>query len=322
MKMKIRAFAIYIIILSSGLSGCNTGGGNNSSRTIITIFHAGSLSVPIKEIADTYMALNQGIKINLEGAGSVACTRKITELNKPCDIMASADFRIIDELLIPDYTSMNIHFASNSMVIAFTEKSGRSDEIDENNWMSILMDEGIIYGRSDPDSDPCGYRTIMSFKLAEKYYQMNDLVESFLSKDRNMIRPKEVDLIGLLQSNVIDYMFTYMSIARQHNLRYIELPPEVDLSDPDYKDIYESVSVDITGNKPGEFITLYGSEMIYGITILNNAPEKEAAIEFMNYFLGPEGLGIIKDNGQIVLDPLIVNDTTVIPEKLKHVFND
>jgi len=319
--MKINT-SLLLIILFLGIGACNTDGSKGNAKTVITVFHAGSLSVPIKQISDKYMEINPGIKINLEGAGSVACARKITELDKPCDIMASADFRIIDELLIPDHTDMNIHFASNSMVIAFTDESGRYDEINDNNWMDILLDEEIIYGRSDPDSDPCGYRTIMSIKLAEKYYQKNDLAEAFVSKDMNMIRPKEVDLIGLLQSRVIDYMFIYRSVALQHGLKYIELPPEIDLSDSDYKDIYASVSVDITGSKPGESIRLSGSEMVYGITLLKDAPEKMAAIEFLNYILGNEGLGIIKDNGQKVLDPLIVNDMSVIPGDLRPVFND
>ena len=37
--------------------------------------------------------------------------------------------------------------------------------------MDVLMRKDVIYSRSDPDSDPCGYRTIFTFMLAEKYYK-------------------------------------------------------------------------------------------------------------------------------------------------------
>ena len=45
-------------------------------------------------------------------------------------------------------------------------------------------------------------------------------------------------------------MFQYKSVAIQHNLKYIELPDEINLSDPSNAEIYNSVSLDITGKKP------------------------------------------------------------------------
>src|SRR5512138_1457549 len=69
----------------------------------LVIFHAGSLSVPMKEAANAFMKLNPGVKVQLESAGSVASARKITDLNRPCDIMASADYSVIDNMLIPKY---------------------------------------------------------------------------------------------------------------------------------------------------------------------------------------------------------------------------
>jgi hypothetical protein len=74
-----------------------------------------------------------------EAAGSRACARKITDLGKQADVMASADFRVIDNLLMPKYARFNIHFATNEMVIAYTEASRFSHEINRNNWPEILM---------------------------------------------------------------------------------------------------------------------------------------------------------------------------------------
>ena len=137
----------------------------------LIIFHAGSLSVPMKQIAQEYEKRNPGVKIYLESSGSLVCARKITELKKPCDILASSDYYVINKLLVPQYASWSIRFATNEIVIAFLDKSKYSKEINSDNWMDILQRKDVIYSRSDPDSDPCGYRTIFTFMLAEKYYK-------------------------------------------------------------------------------------------------------------------------------------------------------
>lgn len=287
-----------ILVLSLLLS-CS---GDGSGKTRIIVFHAGSLSVPLKEMERKYEKLNPGIDIQLEGAGSVACARKITDLDRECDIMASADYRIIEEMLIPEYTDINIKFASNSMAIAYTDNSRRSDEISLDNWYEILMDKEVIYGRSDPDSDPCGYRSVMTMKLADMFYLRDDITETLLSKDLNMIRPKVVDLVALLETGVLDYFFVYKSVALQHNFKFIDLPEEINLSDPEMNDLYSKVAVDIVGEAPGKYIRMTGGEMVYGITLLNDAPNRDEAIKFLKFFIGQPGREIIVASGQDVLE--------------------
>ena len=297
-------------------------GRSQNEKSKVIIFHAGSLSVPLKQMERRYEELNPGLDIQLEGAGSVACTRKITDLNRDCDIMASADYKVIDALLIPDYCSNNIRFATNAMVIAFTDRSAMADEINAENWPDILLNKDVIYGRSDPDSDPCGYRSVMTMKLADKYYKRTAITEGLLQKDRNMIRPKEVDLVALMQTGVLDYFFTYRSVAQQHKLRYIELPLEINLSDSDYNDIYSGVSVMIKGKSPEEYIEMIGGEMIYGISILDSAPNMDEAVRFMEFFLGEEGRSIIVANGQAEIYPPIANNPLTMPGPLLEFFSE
>lgn len=303
----MKKIAVIIFIIPFILLGCWSGV-NNADKTKVIIFHAGSLSVPLRMMAEEYEKLNPGIDIEMEGAGSIACARKITELDKPCDIMASADYMIIDEMLIPDFASFNIMFASNSMVIAYTEKSIYSGRINSDNWMEILLDEEIIYGRADPDADPCGYRTLFTIKLAEKYYGKPGFSEKMVLKDRNMLRPKGVELIALLETNAIDYAFEYRSVAEQHGLKYLSLPGEINLSEVKWDSLYSTVSVDIKGKRPGDSLTIAGSTMVYGITLIENGPETEAAIDFLKFFIGEKGLSIIENNGQRVISPLTVSD--------------
>jgi molybdate/tungstate transport system substrate-binding protein len=307
-----------IIFLASFVILLFTGCGNSHSGTPkeIIIFHAGSLSVPFKQLKEAYEKKNPGVNILLEPAGSLVCARKVTELKKECDIVASADYLVVDKLLIPDYASWNIRFATNEIVIAYSDKSRYASEIRADNWMDILSKDDVVYARSDPDSDPCGYRTVLMFKLAEKYYHKPGLTDKMVAKNRNYIRPKEVDLIALIESNSIDYMFQYKSVAVQHGLKYIELPDDINLSDPSKEAIYNSVSLDVTGDKPGTKIKVNGDYINYSMTVLNNAPDKDDAIDFLCFMLSDEGMDIFRKNGQDPIIPPITEQPDKLPLRL------
>jgi molybdate/tungstate transport system substrate-binding protein len=310
----MKGLQLLIISLIMTVTSCNTN--QTVKQKELIIFHAGSLSVPFKEMTQEYEKRNPGIKILLESAGSLVCARKVTELKKPCDILASSDYFVINELLIPNYASWGIRFATNEIVIAYTRKSKYSSEINSSNWIDILQKGDVIYSRSDPDSDPCGYRTVLTFQLAEKYYSKSGLVEKFVSKNKEYIRPKEVDLVALLETNAIDYMFQYKSVAIQHNLKYIELPKEINLSDPGMNQLYKSVSLDVAGSKPGSRMKITGEYINYSLTVLNNAPEKDIAIDFLEFLLGPDGMNIFRKNGQEPIIPFSTEQPEKIPVKL------
>jgi molybdate/tungstate transport system substrate-binding protein len=303
-----------ILILLIFLTGCRNKSGVKTREIII--FHAGSLSVPLKQISDEYEKRTPGIKILMEPAGSLVCARKITELKKPCDIIASADYFVIDQLIVPEYASWSIRFATNEIVIAYQEKARHSGEINSQNWMDILLRDDVTYARSDPDADPCGYRSVLTFKLAEQYYSRPGLAEQLQSKDRSFIRPKEVDLVALIESNAVDYMFQYKSVAKQHNLRYIELPAEINLSNPEMNAVYNMVSLDVTGSKPGSTMKVIGEYINYSLSILKEAPAADQAIDFIAFLISPEGMEIFRKCGQDPIVPFSTEQPDLIPEML------
>lgn len=304
------SIALSTIILIS----CNN---QKTKKEQLIIFHAGSLSVPFKQMKDEFAKENPGVEILLESSGSVKCARKITDLKKDCDIMASADYTIIDELLIPNYASWNIKFASNEMSIVYHDESKYSDEITAQNWHEILLKDDVFYGRSDPNSDPCGYRAVLTSQLTEEYYNHIDFTKKITAKDQEYIRPKEVDLLALLESNTIDYIFLYRSVAQQHGLKYIILPDSVNLKNPELREFYKNAKIDITGKTPGTTITKTGQPMVYGITIVDNAPNKELALKFVDYVLSKQGGSkIMEENGQPSMIPSYSETYNVIPEEL------
>lgn len=284
----------------------------------LIVFHAGSLSVPMKEITTAFKKENPSVNIMMEAAGSVECARKITELKKPCDIMASADYTVIDKLLIPNFADWNLKFASNEMAIVYTDKSKRGKEITKNNWYKIMLDKNVQIGRADPNADPCGYRSVLVSKLAEKHYKQNGLAEQLLKKDENNMRPKETDLLALLETGNVDYIFLYRSVAEQHKLKYLLLPDEINLKISEFSELYSSVSVEINGKTPTEKITQKGEPMVYGITIPKNAPNQTVALAFLKFMLSKDkGMAILQKLGQPSVVPSATKSYDKLPAELK-----
>ena len=266
----------------------------------LVIFHAGSLSVPFKVMEMEFEKQHPNIDILRESGGSTKMARMISELGKPADIMASADYVVINKTLIPKYADINIRFATNQMVLCYTDQSKYADEITGSNWTEILSRPDVVWGHSDPNLDPCGYRSLMVLQLAEKHYKMEGLNENLLkARKKEWVRPKSVELISLLQSGNMDYAWEYLSVAVQQNLKYITLDPEVNLSDYSYNDFYKSAVVEVSGKKPGETIKRTGKAITYGITLIKNAENPEAAKMFLEYLLDPNGgLAVLKEKGQ------------------------
>ncbi|MBN2239063.1 MAG: tungstate ABC transporter substrate-binding protein WtpA [Dehalococcoidales bacterium] len=283
----------------------------------LQVFHAGSLAVPLAEVNEAFTKLYPDVEVLAEGAGSATTIRKVTELGKECGIIASADYSLIPELMYPDYADWYIIFATNQMCICYTDQSAYADEITSDNWYEILQREGVTYGRSDPDQDPCGYRTLMVWQLAEKHYGVNGIHDNLYQGAGDLMRPKSVELIALLESGDLDYAFEYTSVAAQHSLNYVELPAAINLADATQKDFYAEAQVEIAGTEPGTTITMTGSPIVYGVTIPSNFPHKELAIAWLEVMLGKTGTDIMKANGQPPVTPAPTDNKAAVPQELQ-----
>jgi len=300
-----------VVFLAIGVLFPFSAGAEPSGKVII--FHAGSLTVPFAKMEKQFEAKYPKVDIIREPAGSRKCVRKITDLKKPCDIMASADYTVIDKLLIPEYADWNIRFATNRLVLCYTDKSKYAKEINAKNWYEILARKGVSWGHSEPNADPCGYRSLMVLQLAEKYYKKPGLYKRLISnRPKKNIRPKSVGLIVLLQTGNMDYAWEYRSVAVQHGLKFIGLPDKINLGNYEYDKFYKQAVVELTGKKPGTTIKKKGKSCTYGVTLLKNAPNRQASIAVLKYLLSPDkGLKILKEMGQPPFIPCLVSTKKV-----------
>lgn len=132
---------------------------------------------------------------NKEGFGTQLDRRRCRDIGLDCDQGASIPISLTGG-----------KFASDKMVITYTNNSQFAHEINASNWYEILTIPGVAVGRSDPDADPSGYRTLMVWKLAQRYYNRTTLYDGLAQNAPDKyIRHQEVDLISSLKSGEIDY---------------------------------------------------------------------------------------------------------------------
>ncbi len=266
----------------------------------VIIFHAGSLTVPFAKMEKEFEAAHPEVDILREGGGSTKMARMISDVGKIADIMASADYQVIDKSLIPDFASWNVRFASNQLVLCYTDKSQYADEITADNWYEILQRDGVVWGHSDPNLDPCGYRSLMVLQLAEKFYDKPGLYDRLIAnRPEENVRPKSVELVSLLKTGNMDYAWEYRSVAVQHDLQFVTLDDHINLGNYKFDPFYRQAKVEVSGEEPGETMFRTGKSITYGITMTDDAPNPEAATAFLEYLLSKEGgLKVLKELGQ------------------------
>lgn len=260
----------------------------------IVVFTAASVALPIRAALDTFAA-REHVTVDQENGGSLDIARKLTELHQIPDVVVLADYDVFRRLLMPDQTTWYADFARNRMVLAFTDKSKFASEVDSANWPKILQRPGVELGRANPDLDPNGYRTLLTMQLAERYYKQPGLYDTLikLSPAKN-VRPKEADLVGVLQAGEFDYIWSYESLARATKLRYIRLPSAIDLGTPGDTDIYAKASVRVAGKTPRDTLTIKGEPIVYALSIPKAAPHPEVAERFVAFLLSPEGRALMR----------------------------
>ena len=272
-------------------------------RGPLTVFNAGSLAAAVRELLQEFRRRHPDIQPRQESAGSLESARKLTDLGRVPDVLAVADYQVLTALVVPAHATWYANFARNAMVLLYTDRSRGAAEITAANWWQVLQRPGVRTGRSDPALDPNGYRTVMVTQLAERHYRQPGLARRLLAAmPPRFMRPKEADLVALVQAGELDYAWSYRNIAVATGLRSLALPAEVDLSDPALAATYGLASVRVPGVRGGDPLTLRGEPIVYALTIPSAAPNPAAAQAFVRFVLSPDGQAILRRGGYILLD--------------------
>jgi len=286
----------------------------------VNVFHAGSLTSPFEEMEKAFETKYPEADVLLYAGGSTKIIKEITDLDKDADVLASADYLLIPDLMVPDDADWYATFANNRMVLCYTDESMYADEVNADTWYTILQKDDVKWAFSDPNLDPCGYRTPMVIQLAEFYYDDDTIFENVLGANSEMtatqadgvwtieatnsepkgnlqIRPKSVELVQMLESGGLDYAWEYRSVAVQNNLQFVELPVEIDLSDAKQAATYAKVRINCTSG------VSKGTPIVYGVTVPLNAEHPDYGEKFVEMLITQTGNDIMASQGQPPIVP-------------------
>jgi molybdate/tungstate transport system substrate-binding protein len=323
-----------------------------SSKTTLRVLCAASLLFPLGKVEEAFEKAHPNINVEVEGHGSIQVIRQVTELGKQGDLLMVADYSLIPLMMYnssdlgsgQSFADWYIRFASNRIVLAYTNSSKYASDVNVTNWFSVLTKPGVVFGFPDPMIDALGYRALMTMQLAEAYYKNASLFYTLVTKNFDtpissvpsgnnytifvpevlepksnvILRASSLQLIPLLETGSIDYCFLYMSNAKQYSLQYVELPDEFNLGNPEFEASYEHVTVKFELQR---FATVgldrIGKTIYYGFTIPNNAAQKDLSIELAEFLLGAEGQSIFGSAWHPVLFPPYTDNMQNVPSSLQ-----
>jgi molybdate/tungstate transport system substrate-binding protein len=308
-----------------------------SSQQLI-IYRAGSLTRAFTPLEKAFTC-QTGIQVKDVAMGSVDAGRQITAGGQACDLYAPADYLDIDLFMKPaGYANFNIVFARGKMVLAYSAsglaakklppiaEAGGAAKVPRAvaKWYEILTMPGVSIGGGNPFLDPGAYRGPMIFQLAEAYYKVPNLYNNLL--EHVVIAGSDPGAPSLGKG--FEFQLTYGHNARatastNPDYRYVDLPDEVNLSDP-AKDAYyrQNALVVLPGlgtPRSARTVAVPGVHVAWGITLLKDAPNTQNAIKFLQLLLSPAGKASLIDNGPAPISPALVSpaDLRNLPESLR-----
>jgi molybdate/tungstate transport system substrate-binding protein len=180
--------------------------------------------------------------------------------------------------------------ASSQLVLAYNPHSKFASKFQEAAatkvpWYEVLEIPGVRFGRGDPSIDPKGYRTLFLFRLAGKHYHRDD-IPRLLGDSMNPAQVfPEVVLMARVESGQLDAGIFYKHEILAHNLPYISFPPEINLGDPHFANLYgQETYMTPSGQK------VSGAPILFTVAIPESARNREAALAFVRFLLTSDTL--------------------------------
>ncbi len=246
------------------LTGCSKLVGERTTDPV-SMLTAGSVQYTFEE----ELAPALSVPVEIEAHGSATVARLVASGQRDPDIVTVADDSLFEELLTP---SWYVTFTSNAIVLAYNTETAigrRLSSVGVDRWYEPLLDGDPTLGRTDPDQDPLGYRTLFALELAARYHESPELTDRVLESTR--IVP-ETGLLGQFEIGAIDAAFTYRNMATERGYEFVELPDAIDLSNPAAtKSWYSTVTYELPSGE-----TIAGAPIGYATTIRRNAPSVRA----------------------------------------------
>ena len=288
---------LLLLALNLQFTGC-------TSKPTLRILAADALAHSFRRIQEDFQKQHPQFTISLETQGSILLSR--LAVLRPCDVLAVADKRLVKRLLTEKNADWVIGFASTELVLLWTDMSKHKAEVNKDNWWKIIQRDDVQIGLANPDQDPCGYFTLMSWKLAELHLGKKGLYEKLRAKcPKKKWALHAGDLLARMQAFNGDYAFAYRCHAQDMHMPFLPLPKEINLGERSLAKEYARVAAKVP-NYQGGAETVSGSPIIFGITIPKSCKHRQLAQKFIKFCLSEAGHEHLAESSLCCLKPPIV----------------
>ncbi len=317
---------VALIALACAIGGTIAGyefrGGPAPSATplgspVLSITAAGTLGTAFAQIAALLANESPDIQVPSSAQqyqGSLAALAAITALHGSYDVAATADLRLIPQILEPAWAGWEIVFASSPVVLAYDPAVAAFAGINGTNWATKLEAPGILLGVANASVDPNGYNAIFALELqglvfngslAAVYGHFFTTPPGSLAianPETTRVIP-ETQAATLLGTHQIQATLTYEAYAVSHHLAYVSLDSRVNLGsfDPTQVAGYAQASTTIlSGNGT---VVQAGFPVAFAVTVPSNAPNATLGQLFIHLLLSPPGQAILEASGFVPVSP-------------------
>jgi molybdate/tungstate transport system substrate-binding protein len=325
-RQRLGALALTTGVVLALAASCSSGGSTSTSgpsagaksaaHGTLIVFGAGTLSTPFTAELAAFKEQNPGVTIHSQFGASGDMVKDIAQLGQPADVLGVADYSLIPKLMSDTskpHAGWYLGFVSNQITFAYTSHSKGASQLTPANWYKVLAEPGVHIGRSNPAADPSGYQILQMLQLAQGYYHDPPLAASVLrNSPDSSVAETETSLLAALQSGQIDYLAIYKSTALEQHLKYIALPPQINLSDQAMAAAYAKVTI-----HAGSLGARTAKPIIYGLTIPSTAPDAAMGQKFVSFVLSPQGQAIMAANGFVVITPALASSQASVPASVR-----
>jgi molybdate/tungstate transport system substrate-binding protein len=232
----------------------------------VSVLYAGSLVRTMEGPLASSLRERTGLVFSGEGKGSRALAHLISAGLRTPDVFISAE-----PSLLKGIARKYVVFGSARMLVAYSPNSPHRALFEDaaagrRSILAVLDNPSVRVGRTDPQLDPKGSRTVRVLSLLGTHYHAAGQANAVLAKAG--VFPEE-DLAVRVESGDLDAGFFYSTEMTGRGFQAVELPDDSNLS----------------------------NEIAYAIGVVNGAPNPAAAQTFIGFVLRGDGRRILESAG-------------------------
>ena len=292
-------YPVSAVLIGSSVLACAVA----QAAEPLRVAYAGSMGVVMDRFIGPAFAKAHGVAYQGIGQGSYGLARQLEGKLLQADVFIAITPGPIEVVKKAGLAGPAVPVASTQMVIAYSPKSKFVPAFEaaaqgKKPWYDVMQSPGLRFGRTDPATDPQGQNIIFTMLLAQSFYKQPGLAERVLGGYQNPQQIfTETSMLSRLEAGQIDASSGYLSAVKSHHLPYVELPDEINLSNPEmdaqwYKTVQFSIQL-----ASGKEATLNTQPLVFYATVLKDSKQPALATKFVQFLQSPEGQKMLKDNG-------------------------